>query len=267
MQEGGNTFEIPDAFTNAFTIQTQATQGAEVTTNDPVSVKVQLAINTHKYVAYLIGDKDMRQLARIYDFNAIYSRKAGRALADALDAAIAALWSNISTNTVGTTSAAVTDLQIRQSIGDLDSTFYPLDELSWFIHPTVFWNQIVAIQKYYDVGQSTGFNGPGPVRYGGIADRGNGAGQEGFKGVLYGVPVHVTANIVNNNTSYRNLLLHRDAFSYGVQTPGAEHVRVQVDYALRNIGMLTVVDIVYGVKTTREPGAVLLNAGPAQTTA
>jgi len=48
-----------------------------------------------------------------------------------------------------------------------------------------------------------------------------------------------------------------------LRTMGANKVRVQSQNWLANIALLTVVDIIYGVKVLREPGAVLINSSNA----
>ena len=92
--EMGDIFHVPDIFTNTFTAQTQSTQGAEITTAGPAQVDTTMTVNTHKYVAYLIGDKDLKQLMKPYGYNEVYARKAGKTLATALEASMSALWSS-----------------------------------------------------------------------------------------------------------------------------------------------------------------------------
>ncbi len=58
--EGGDIFHVPDLFTNVFTASTQTTQATEVTTQAPATVDVYLTIDTHKYVAFLLGDMDLQ---------------------------------------------------------------------------------------------------------------------------------------------------------------------------------------------------------------
>lgn len=48
--EGSDIFHVPDLYTNALTVSTQSTQGAEVTTAGPAQVDTTLTVNTHKYV-------------------------------------------------------------------------------------------------------------------------------------------------------------------------------------------------------------------------
>lgn len=255
--EGSDIFHVPNFFTNALTVSTQTTQGAEVTTAGPATVDTTLTIDTHKYVAWIIGDKDLQQIASRYDVNAIYAREAANLLVEALEASIAALWSSLSTNTVGDTATVLSDSEIRSAIYAMENGKYKLSECAFFVHPYIFWNQLHAVTKYYQqysVGPSTA---PGMVATGNF---GNNAGyQMNFKGTLYGIPVFTTTNIVSGLLTYRNLLLHKSALGFAVQTRGGSRVRVQMENAIRNLGMLAVVDMIYGVAVLREPAAVLLN--------
>lgn len=258
--EGSDIFHVPDFFTNALTVATQSTQGAEITTASPDTVDTTLTIDTHKYVAWIIGDKDLQQIASRYDVNEIYAREAVNLLVEALEADLAALWSSLTTNTIGDTATVVSDSEIRQSIEKLETLKYRLDECAFFFHPYVYWNQIHAVAKYYQqysVGPSTaaGMVSTGNMQMGGY--------QMNKKGVLFGIPVFTTSNIVSGLQTYRNLLLHKRCFGFAVQTKNGARVRVQMENQVRNLGMLVVVDMLYGVKVLREPAGVLINASSA----
>lgn len=259
---GGDIFHVPDVYTNAFSVQTQSTQGAEITTDAPAQSEVQLAVNTHSYIALLIGDKDARQIASQYSFNEIYTRKAGSTLADALEDALAALWSGLSTNSVGDTATVLTDLEVRQAIEKLASANYDLREAAFFVHPYVLWTQLLAIQKYYDVSQR------GMIGTGSSTLEGNFGPMDASRGLamsLYGVPVFQTSNVVSGLLTYRNLLLHKSAFAFALQTPGGSKVRIQTDYLVQNIATLTVLDMIYGVIELRDAAGVVLNANTTST--
>lgn len=258
--EGSDIFHVPNLYTNAFTVQTQSTQGAEVTTSNPAEVDTTLTVNTHKYVAFIIGDKDLMQIASKYDVNVMYARQAVKLLTEALEQSIAALWSSLTTNVIGDTATVLSDAEIRQSLYSLETLKYHLDECAFFFHPYVYWEQLHAVTKYYQQYSYGPSNEPGAVRTGNFGTAGYALN---FKGFLYGVPVYTTSNIVSGLQTYRNLLLHKRAFGFAVQTKGGNKVRVQTENAIRNLGMLTVVDIVYGVAVLREEAAVLLNASSA----
>lgn len=258
--EGSDIFHVPDVYTNAFTVSTQSTQGAEVDTSAPASVDTTLTVNTHKYVAMLIGDKDLAQIASKFNVSEIYARQAVALLEEALEQDIAALWSSITTNTVGDTATVVSDAEIRQAIEKMETGKYNLDECAFFFHPYVFWNQLHAVTKYYQQYSYGPANEAGAVRTGNF---GMGGYQKNFKGYLYGIPVFTTTNIVSGLQTYRNLLLHKSAFGMAIQTKGGNKVRVQTENSIRNLGMLAVFDIVYGVAVLREPAAVLINGSSA----
>jgi len=257
---GGDIFHVPDLFTDVFSASTQTTQATEVTTQAPATTDVYLTINTHKYVAFLIGDLDMQLVAQKYDMSQKYATEAASTLATALEASIAALWSSISTNSIGDTATVVSDAEIRQAIEALDSANYELSECAFFFHPYVYWNQLYAVAKYYTSATLGNANQPGPVMTGNF---GSSMAKTNLKGMLYGIPVYTSTNIVSALSTYRNLLLHKSAFGFATRTMGTGRVRVQSQNWLENIANLTVVDIMYGVAVLREPGAVLINASNA----
>jgi len=134
-QNGGDIIHIPNVFTNVFTVNSQSTQGAEITTGDATVVDDTLTINTHKYIATLLGDKDAQQIASVYNLNEIYARKAGGTMVEDLEAAIFALQSSVSTNTVNDTASVINDTDLRGAVEKLDSADTPLSECAWFFHP------------------------------------------------------------------------------------------------------------------------------------
>lgn len=258
--EGSDIFHVPDFYTNALTVGTQSTQGAEITTVSSATVDTYLTIDTHKYVAWIIGDKDLQQIAARYSVNEIYAREAVNLLEEALEGSLAALWSSLSTNTIGDTATVLTDAEVRQALYAMENGKYRLSECAFFFHPYTFWEQLHAITKYYQQYSVGPANIPGPVRTGNFGTSGY---ELNMKGFLYGVPVYTTTNVVGALQTYRNLLLHKSAFGFAVQTRGGNKVRVQMSNEVRNLGMLAVVDILYGVKVLREPAAVLLNSSSA----
>lgn len=256
---GGDIFHVPDVFTNAFTAQTQSTQGAEVTTEAPTTVDVTLTVDTHNYIATLLGYKDQVQIASIYDISEIYARKAGGTLMDVLEAAIFALYSSVSTNTVGDTASVISDSEIRQAMEKMDTANVPLTESAFFFHPYSYWTQIHAVQKYYDASQA-GWVGGTPVIDGNF---GAGDSARSLRGKLFGIPVFTSSNVTNTLLAVRNLLAHKTALSFATQTPGGSKVRTQAANWLENLGILTVWDIIFGVVASREAAAVLINGSNA----
>lgn len=257
MAEGGDIAHVPDFYTNTFSVQTQSTQGAEITTESVATVDTTLTVDTHKYIAIAIGDLSMQQIASKYNVSEIYAREMGNLLAKALEDSLAGLWSSITTNTIGDTATVLSDAEIRQAINKLASTNFDLSECAFFVHPYVYWNQLHAIAKYYDMSQS-GFSAVLTGNFGSGAAR-----EAGRWGTLYGIPMFVTSNVVSGLQTYRNLLLHKSALGFAVQTKGGSKVRVQASNEVRNLATLVVADLVYGVAALRETAGVLLNASSA----
>jgi hypothetical protein len=258
--EGSDIFHVPDIFTNALTVSTQSTQGAEITTASPASTDTTLTVSTHKYVAYIMGDLTLQQVATKYSVMELYAKEAAALLIEALETSIAGLWSSITTNTVGDTATVVSDAEVRQAIEKLASAKFDLSECAFFVHPYVYWLQLHAVAKYYQQYSVGPANSAGPVATGTFT---GGNLANALVGRLYGIPVYQTTVIVSGLQTYRNLLLHKSAFGFAIQTRGGNRVRVQMDNLVQNLGTLTVADIIYGVAVLREPGAVLLNASSA----
>lgn len=261
MEDGGDILHVPNIYTNTFTASTQSTQGNGVVDQSPAQVDVTLTVSTHSYVAWLFGDLTIKQLAKNLKLNEAYAREAKNVLMQSLEDALAALWSSLSTNSVGDTTTVLSDAEIRDAINALDTANYDLTETAFFFHPFVFWTQLGGIAKYYSQ-YSSNFNF---IRTGNF---GPGDASRGLRGVLYDQPCYVTSRIVSGLQTYRNLFAHKSAFGYARQTPGigggmgmsANGIRVQSDYLLQNLGMLTVVDMLYGVAVLREAAAVVVNA-------
>lgn len=264
--EGADIFHIPGVFTNSFALGTQSTQGAEITTEAVDDDDKTITVNTHNYVAFLLGDKDIKQVLARYDANAVYAKKAAGVLRKALEGALFALWSSMDT-TVGDTATVLSDAEIRVGINTIEALDFDMDvDTAFFFHPYTFWVQLGAVSKYYDQSSRGPLTAPGLVASGGF---GEGMPTKGFKGTLYGIPVYTSSNVVKGLLTYRNLLMKREALGFAVQTlvnPNAPsysfeggRVRAQTEYQLRNLGWLTVVDIIFGVAVLRGDAGVVLN--------
>lgn len=254
MSDGGDIVHVPNIFTNVFTASTQSTQGNAITDQSVAQVDTTLTVDTHKYVAFLIGDKDMRQLAKKYGLNEKYAKEAQGVLINALEASLFGLWSSLSTNAIGDTATVLSDAEIVQAITALEVLDYKTQsEGAFFFHPFVYWRQVSTISKYYTWNTSQM-----PI----IRDGNFGKMDQsrGLRGQLYGIPIYTSTNVVKGLSTYRNLLAVPSAFGFAIQNGGAGMVRVQSQYLLQNLATLTVADILYGVAVLREPAAALINA-------
>lgn len=261
----GDIINIADVYTNSFTSKTQSTQGDEITTESPAQQNVTITVDTHRYIALLLGDMDSQQLLSDFDFNQVYTSKAGKTLKNDLESDLYGLWSNITTNTVGSSSTVLKDVDLRSAMGKLESNDWDLEDLAYHFHPDTYWEQVLGIQKLYDASQRGMMRSP--QNDGAIGEQADKA--RGVKGVVYGAPVYVSSNIVSNLTSRRNLLAHKDTFGYANQTPvvnGGNGVRVQAEYQLPNLANLVVIDQILGADVVREDAAVRIDASTTAST-
>jgi hypothetical protein len=249
----GDIFHVPGVFTNAFTPGTQSTQGAEVTTESVAMDDTTLTVSTHRYIATIIGDLQQAQLKKSYDLNAIYARKTGGTLSTLLEASLFGLWSGLSTNSSGDTATVLSDAEVRLAIEKLAAGNFDTRECAWFVHPYTYWLQLAAISKYYDLSQSG-------IKFIQSGNFGSMDASRGLVGGLYGIPMYTSTNVVSGLQTYRNLLAHKSAFGFALQTPGGSKVRVQAENSIRNLGLLTVSDIIYGVAELRDAAAVVVNS-------
>lgn len=250
---GGDILHIADIYTNPLTSAAKSA-ASEVTLVSPATAEVTLQTTTHRHVAFVVEDLEMGNLTKSYTITEKLFAQAGKVVADDLEDALAALWSGLS-QSIGDTGTVVEDKEVRQSIEALEDNDTPMEDVAFFFHPTVYWHQIMNIARYYDASQAGWAQGRSPVTTGnfGEFDR-----SRGLKGVLYGMPVFTTTNMVGALQTYRNILAHKDAFAFA--TKGESRVRLQSEYKLENLGQLFVADSRYGVVENYDTHAVVLNA-------
>lgn len=165
----------------------------------------------------------------------------GKVLAKQIDEALAALYSDVSTNSVGASTDAISDEMILAAIQKLVSLNVPVDtmaDISMVLHSSR-WSDVKAIDKYSFI-QYTGQNEGGMLKYAAPAP--------------YGVPIYFSTTIDSSASAYQNMLFHRQAFACGVQ----KNFRLQMKDMSEKLAKLMVADILFGVKTVRENHACLL---------
>ena len=69
--EGGDILHVPGVYTNSFTVQTQTTQGAEVTTESVAMDDNTLTINTHRLFVGIKGIELLETLKRAISSQAL----------------------------------------------------------------------------------------------------------------------------------------------------------------------------------------------------
>lgn len=254
--EQGRIVHVPNAYTNVFTASTQ-TSGADIYSTAQVAATVDLTItvNTHKYVAWVIGDLELNQLATKYELNEVYARESAGVLLQGLEDSLFALYTSLTPTAIGTGVAAIADLDVRQAIRTLAAANFDMTQCAFFFHPQAYYDQLIGLSKISpNYASNMNVMGTGTLYkdMNGVNDR--------AVGLLYGQPVFISSRVPIVTTTVRNLFIHKRAFAFAVQGGATgTGIRVQMSDELRLLGLLAVVDLRYGTGILRADAGVVMN--------
>lgn len=258
LSDGGSTIYTPNIV--ALSTATK-TLGTAVTLNTPTQTKQTLTVSTWKESSFLIEDREMSQLKKSYYLQDKLARGGAWEVAQDLEDAIAALFTSITTNVLGTSSANIADSSLLAAIAVMETAGVPgvySGDVAWVFHPNTFYRQVGSVDKL-TLWQNTNTELPRtkqPTR------------------MLYGIPVIVSpavpvATSGADNQSRLNLLAHKDTFHWArLALPvsatkgyvGGEGVRVQQSYIHEYLGELVTIDMCYGVTENRDDSAVKIRS-------
>ncbi len=226
----GDTIRVPSV---SNLVANDKVKNIPVAKQAPTETNTDIAINTHKEVSYMI--EDITELQSNRNLRNLYTEPASTALADAVDGSLAALASGFS-NTKGTYNTAITTDVVLDSIEVLDLADVPESE-RYFVFRADVKRDLLDLAAY----TSSDFVDGKPV-------------QSGMIGSLYGVQTFMSNNLVISGSNTNNMLFHKQALALAM----AQAPRAQVDYSLSDLGWLSVIDCVYGVKEMRDDFGVLV---------
>lgn len=248
VRDGGDTLYTPSISELSANAKVNS---AAVTLNRPTDPKVTLTINDWQESSFAIEDAQAAQVKRSYTVQERYARSAAYAIAKKLDEAIIALFTGFSVS-VGASTTALADSVVRAAISALESADVPTDECAFFMHPSVFWTQVQAIDKF-SLATNSPVNDPTAKR------------PAGF---LYGFRVYTTTLMpyVSGTTGRIATLAHPDAIHWatsplemgGSSTAmiGSKGIRVQSNYVPQYLSTVTTADILFGVVENRDEAGV-----------
>jgi len=216
---------------------------SQVTLQAPTESSVNLTIDQHKHVAFLVEDILAAQAS--YNLMSEYTSKAGYALKKAVDTSIANLATGFSQSS-GTYNTTITTSAVLTAVQTLDDADVPQNDRVWVLKPHAV-NDLRTISDYtrYD---GTGY--AGAAESGGI---GNGKVRpNGLVGRLYNADVYMTTQVYNSGTSISNMYMHKEAIALAMQ----KNVRVQSQNRIDYLGDLVVADVLYGVLERRDTAGV-----------
>jgi len=212
----------------------------QVTLNSATETKQTLQVSNWYEVSFAIEDKEAASFKRSYTLQQAYMRNAAFTAAKKLEDAIATQFASI-TNSVGTTTVALTDANVRLAISKYETGNADFEEAVWFLHPKTVWVDLMAIDRF-----ALALNAPGsnPVVKGAI-------------GTIYGRPVVTSTRIttVNSAADYCGALANPDLVHFAtLPLPGqrdAYGVRMQANYIPDFLSTLITCDILYGTVLNR----------------
>lgn len=259
LSDGGATVYTPNL--SALSVNNKTTN-SQVTLSSPTYTSQTLTVSTWKEASFVIEDREAAQIKKSYYLQDKIAKGGAWEVAQELDDAIAALFTNITTNILGTGTANVVDSTLLAAIATLETAGVPgiySGDVAWIFHPNTFYRQVGSVDKL-TLWQNTQTELPrskAPTR------------------ALYSIPVIVSpavplgAGAAAESGSRLNLLAHRDTFHWArLSMPsraakgmtGTEGVRVQQSYVHEYLGDLVTIDLCYGVTENRDDSAVKIRS-------
>lgn len=257
--DGGAAIYTPNL--SALSTNTKTTN-SQVTLSSPGYTRVTLDVSTWKESSFVIEDREAAQIKKSYYLQEKIATGGAWEVAQDLEDAIAALFTSITTNIVGTASTNIADSSLLAAIAVLETAGVPgiyTGDVAFIFHPNTFYRQVGSIDKM-TLWQNTSTELPrtkAPTRS------------------LYSIPVIVSpavplgAGAVGENSARLNLLAHKDTIHWArLSMPvkaksgmvGSEGVRVQQSYVHEYLGDLVTIDLCYGVVENRDDSAVKIRS-------
>ncbi len=260
LSDGGSDIYTPNII--ALSTATK-TNNSQVTLNNPIQTKQTLTVSTWKESSFLIEDREMAQLKKSYYLQDKFAKSAAWEVAQDLDDAIAAQFTNftVAANILGSATANVVDSSLLAAISILETAGVPVytGDTAWIFHPNTFYRQIGSVDKL-TLWQNTNTESPrskAPTR------------------ALYSIPVIVSPAVplgggaAGENSARLNMLAFNDSIHWARLTMpvqaakgyvGSEGVRIQESYVQEYLGTLISVDLCYGVVQNRTDSAVKIRS-------
>ncbi|MBZ0274111.1 hypothetical protein K8I61_18880 [bacterium] len=232
--EGGDVIHVPRV--SNFQAQNK-TPNAQVSPQSATEEKVSISLSNHKEVSFLI--EDIVAVQAKSSLREVYTRKAGYAIAKAIDTHLLGLYAGLSIQVDGGT---IEDTHLIDAMTQLDSADTPGEERFLVISPQAK-GDILKIDQF----TSRDFTSPQDP---------NAPTQTGLLGDILGCKVYMSNNVAQTTVSgidtRHNLMFQRGAFALAIQLGP----RVQANYIPEYLGTLVTVDVIYGFATLNDAWAV-----------
>ena len=189
-----------------YPVQTAAavTEGNEVTNTAVSTNTAQLTITP---VAIRTLLTDLARTSAASNVVADLGRLFGEAVARKMDQDLCALFGNFAAG-YGNYTAVITAADIFKAVATLKANAVPTEGMVCVLHPEIA----------YDLKAALTTSGNTPFTMGAYGENANEAMRTGFVGMLAGIPVYETSNIVDTGTAgdYAGAVFQRDALGLGM---------------------------------------------------
>lgn len=221
---GGDTIHIP--FLSLIDARDKAADTA-VTYDSPTESEIQISIDKHKYIAFLI--EDIAKVQSNYQLASLYRGAAAEGVARAIDSDLGGLYTGAGTTVAS--GGTVTDPDILTVVETLDAANAPRADRSGVV-TSGFHTDLLAVDRY-SVYDQTGMKGE--------------AVTDGRVANVYGMGIYIDNNVANDGVLDHNLFFHKKAMTLAMQLSPTFKMEDSVDY----IGMKAVLHSIYGVGIER----------------
>lgn len=230
VSDGGNKINIP--FMSSYDARDK-TAGNAVTFDANTETEIELTINKHKYLAFII--EDIVKVQANYNVAEAYRAAQKEAVLRAIDSDLAGLHASAGTNVAG--GATVDDADMLAVVLALDLANVPQSERYGIVGAKVM-GDLRAVNRY-SVFDQTGKEG--------LAVSGG-----SLVTTAYGFELSMSNNVVDDTTNTHNLFFHKSAMSLALQLKPTYKMEDSVDY----IGVKSVLHTIYGVAVERSAALV-----------
>ena len=227
---GGNKINIP--FMSTYDARDKSA-GTAVTYDNNTETEIELTINKHKYLAFIIDD--IVKVQSHYAVAEAYREAQKEAVTRAMDYDLASLHASAGTNVSG--GATVDDADMLSIALALDLVNTPQTERSAVVAAKVM-GDLRNVNKY-----ST---------YDNTGEKGLAVRKDNLLANVYNFDIYMSNNVVDDTSNTHSLFFHKSALSLAVQLKPTYKMEDSVDY----IGVKSVLHAIYGVAVERSASFV-----------
>lgn len=230
VSDGGNKINIP--FMSIYDARDK-TGGTPVTYDNNTETEIELTINKHKYLAFII--EDIVKVQSHYAVAEAYREAQKEAVARAMDYDLASLHASAGTNVSG--GATVDDADMLSIALAFDLADVPQSQRAGVVSAKTM-GDLRNVNKYVTYDQ-TGKTG--------VAVR-----KDNLIANVYNMDLYMSNNTVDDTTNTHSLFFHKSAISLAVQLKPTYKMEDSVDY----IGVKSVLHTIYGLAVERSAAFV-----------